>query len=142
MPVIKIYTDGSCWHEDRLGGWGAVLYIGPITIELSGPKSDTTSNRMEATAVLRALKAVKTPSKIRLFTDSEYVVKGIETNGWHSKDPENILNFDIWKKMRPLLHHHTVKVQWVKGHSGVEGNCRADYLAGQARKALVARRNR
>jgi len=140
MPVIRIYSDGSCYHKDQIGGWGAVLYIGPVTIELSGPKANTTSNRMETTAVLRALSAIKTPSKIRLFTDSEYVVRGITTYGWSAKDPESISNFDLWKKMRPLLYHHKVKVQWVKGHSGVEGNERADKLAGEARKALLKRK--
>lgn len=139
---IDIWTDGSCYYKDRIGGWGAVIIVGGskgIKIELSGSKSNTTSNRMELTAVLMALKSIKTASHITVYSDSMYVVKGIHARGWF-REINTPKNADLWKKMNRLLNIHYVIPEWVKGHAGIEGNERADKLAGDARKRLLKRR--
>lgn len=139
MPnqTVTIYTDGACSGNPGPGGWGAVLVSGEHEKELFGGEPHTTNNRMELTAVIEALAALKKPCTVQLVTDSKYVVDAIEKgwavkwrkNGWMRNNKEKALNPDLWQKLLELLEIHRVTFQWVKGHAGHPYNERCDALA-------------
>jgi ribonuclease HI len=145
MSLVEIYTDGACRGNPGPGGWGALLSSGEREKELSGAEALTTNNRMELTAVIRALEALKRPSEVRIFTDSEYVRRGItewvkswKTRGWRTADRKPVKNQDLWERLDELAAAHKIEWRWVKGHSGVPGNERVDRLANQAIDAMQA----
>lgn len=139
MSLVEIYTDGACRGNPGPGGWAALLTSGEHEKELSGAETLTTNNRMELTAVIRALEALKRPSELRVFTDSEYVRRGItewvkswKARGWKTADRKPVKNQDLWERLDALAAGHTIEWRWVKGHSGVPGNERVDRLANEA----------
>jgi ribonuclease HI len=141
--VIEIYTDGACRGNPGPGGWAAVLSSGAHEKELSGAEALTTNNRMELTAVIRALEALKRPVRARLYTDSEYVRRGIrewlpgwKARGWRTADRKPVKNQDLWLRLDELSAGHEIEWHWVPGHAGVPGNERADRLANAAIDAL------
>ena len=145
MSLVEIYTDGACRGNPGPGGWGALLSSGVREKELSGAEALTTNNRMELTAVIRALEALKRPSEVRIFTDSEYVRRGItewvknwKTRGWRTADRKPVKNQDLWERLDELAAPHKIEWRWVRGHSGVPGNERVDRLANQAIDAMQA----
>jgi ribonuclease HI len=134
--VVRIYTDGACKGNPGPGGWGALLRSGTHERELYGGDPATTNNRMELTAVIRALEALKRPSKVEVYTDSEYVMKGItewlaawKRRGWKTADRKPVKNADLWRELEELVHKHEVRWHWVRGHAGHPENERADALA-------------
>ncbi len=136
MSVIEIYTDGACRGNPGPGGWGAVLRSGKHEKELYGGEPETTNNRMEMTAVVNALTALKHPSNVTLTTDSQYVRKGItewihnwKKNGWKTAAKKDVKNADLWQQIDALSSMHTIRWEWVKGHSGHPENERVDELA-------------
>jgi len=136
MPVVEIFTDGACRGNPGPGGWGAVLRSGKHEKELYGGEGNTTNNRMEMTAVVNALQALKTSSDVTLTTDSQYVRKGImewignwKKNGWKTAAKKPVKNADLWQKIDVLAAQHTIRWEWVKGHSGHPENERVDALA-------------
>lgn len=136
---MEIYTDGACRGNPGPGGWGALLSYGEHQKELSGAEALTTNNRMELTAVIRALEALKRPSELRIFTDSEYVRRGItewvkswKARGWKTADRKPVKNQDLWERLDELVIPHKIEWRWVKGHSGIPGNERVDRLANEA----------
>lgn len=137
MKKIEIYTDGACSGNPGKGGWGAVLVYGKAEKELCGGAAETTNNRMELTAVIEALSALKEPCEVTLTTDSKYVCDAInkkwvyswKNNGWKKADKKPALNVDLWEKLLHLLEKHKVKFVWVKGHNGHSYNERCDTLA-------------
>ena len=137
MKRIEIYTDGACRGNPGAGGWGAILRYGSYVKELSGGEPDTTNNRMELTAVIKALEALKEPCDVTLTTDSQYVVNAIERgsienwkkNGWRNNKRQEVANVDLWEMIIALTNIHKVKFLWVKGHNGHPENERCDYLA-------------
>lgn len=144
MSAVEIYTDGACRGNPGPGGWGAVLSMNGHERELSGAESPTTNNRMELTAVIRALEALKRPVKARLYTDSEYVRKGItewvagwKVKGWKTAARKPVKNQDLWEQLDALVAKHDIEWHWVKGHSGVPGNERCDALANRAIDAML-----
>jgi ribonuclease HI len=133
---VEIYTDGACKGNPGPGGWGAVLRAGAHVKELHGGEAGTTNNRMELTAVIRALESLKRPCAVRLHTDSQYVQKGItewihswKLRGWRTADKKAVKNADLWRQLDELAGRHQIKWIWVKGHAGDPGNERADELA-------------
>ena len=137
MKEIKIYTDGACLGNPGPGGWGAVLEYGEHKKELSGGEKDTTNNKMELTAVIKALSALKEPCKVTLTTDSKYVCDSVtkgwvyswQKNNWRKADKKPALNIELWEQLLPLLQTHQVEFVWVKGHAGHPQNERCDALA-------------
>ena len=134
--VIDIFTDGACRGNPGPGGWGAILRLGTVEKELWGGEPATTNNRMEMTAVIRALEALKRPLRVRLHTDSQYVVKGISEwihgwrrNGWKTSDKKPVKNADLWQEIDRLNNDHRIDWIWVRGHAGHAENERADALA-------------
>jgi len=130
--VIEIFTDGACSGNPGPGGWGALLQWNGHEKEISGPEDNTTNNRMEMMAVIKALETLKKPSTVKLYTDSTYVQKGVDEwmAGWKAKNwPKKIKNQDLWKRIDSLVQTHNVTIIWVKGHAGHPGNERADELA-------------
>ncbi len=134
-PVV-IYTDGACKGNPGPGGWGALLTRGAVEKELFGGEALTTNNRMELTAVIEALTALKQPSHVAVYTDSQYVRQGIMTwihnwkkNGWKTSDRKPVKNADLWQALDKLAASHKVAWHWVKGHADNPGNLRADALA-------------
>ena len=134
--VVEIFTDGACKGNPGLGGWGALLRFGDMEKELYGGAQATTNNRMELTAVIRALESLKCRSVVKLHTDSQYVQKGIsewiinwKKRGWKTADKKPVKNEDLWRELDVLAAQHDVDWIWVKGHAGHEGNERADQLA-------------
>ncbi|MFC6286279.1 ribonuclease HI [Nocardioides sp. GCM10027113] len=135
-PVV-VHTDGACVPNPGPGGWGAVLRQGSHTLEIrGGDPGTTTNNRMELTAPIRALEALKRPSVVHIHTDSTYVRNGItkwvagwSRNGWKTSAKEPVKNVDLWQRLVELSAGHTVEWFWVKGHAGDEFNERADRLA-------------
>lgn len=139
MSVVTIYTDGACRGNPGPGGWGAVLAWGEHENELRGAEPLTTNNRMELTAAIRALAAMKRPAKIRLYTDSQYVRKGItewldqwKRRDWRTADRKPVRNIDLWQALEREIERHEIEWHWVRGHAGVPGNERADRLANEA----------
>ena len=137
MKYVEIFTDGACSGNPGPGGWGAVLRYNGREKELSGGERDTTNNRMELTAVIKALECLKEPCKVTLTTDSKYVSDGIgkgwavswQQNGWRKADKKPALNPDLWEQLLNLLKIHDVTINWVKGHAGHPENERCDELA-------------
>lgn len=136
---VDIYTDGACSGNPGPGGWGSVLLWGDHRKELSGGESETTNNRMEMMAVIKALDVLKKPCDIKLFTDSVYVMKGVtewmpqwKKRNWRTASKQAVKNVDLWQKLEAGLQAHKVDWIWVKGHSGVPENERADELARMA----------
>jgi ribonuclease HI len=134
--VVEIYSDGACRGNPGPGGWGALLRSRGTEKELWGGEADTTNNRMELTAVIRALEALKRPSRVRLYTDSQYVQKGIsqwirqwKRRGWRTADRKPVKNIDLWQRLDELAAVHEVEWHWVRGHAGHVENERADRLA-------------
>ena len=134
--TVDIFTDGACKGNPGPGGWGAVLRFGAHVKELHGGEAGTTNNRMELTAVIRALEALTRPCHVRLHTDSQYVQKGItqwihdwKRRGWRTVDKKPVKNADLWKRLDELALPHQIEWIWVKGHAGHAGNERADALA-------------
>ena len=134
---VEIFTDGACSGNPGPGGWGVVLRFGPHEKELSGGEANTTNNRMELTAAIEGLSALKESCNVLLVTDSKYVADGImqgwaeswRKNGWRKADKKPALNPDLWGKLLDLLEKHTVNIKWVKGHAGHPENERCDQLA-------------
>ena len=144
--MIEIYTDGACRGNPGPGGWGALLKMGKHQKELKGAEASTTNNRMELTAVIRALEALKRPVQARVYTDSEYVRRGIsewlpawKARGWRTADRQPVKNQDLWQRLDELSASHDLEWRWVPGHAGVPGNERADRLANEAIDALRPR---
>ena len=138
MRSVKAYTDGACSGNPGPGGWGVVLQFGDHERELMGGEKDTTNNRMELTAAIEALKALKEPCHIALTTDSTYVKDGItkwlsnwKRNGWKTAAKKPVKNQDLWQQLEHWAAQHTVEWLWVKGHSGHAENERADTLANE-----------
>ena len=143
MRSVRAYTDGACSGNPGPGGWGVVLQFGDYERELKGGESDTTNNRMELTAAIEALKALKEPCHIALTTDSTYVKDGItkwlsnwKRNGWKTAAKKPVKNQDLWQQLEDCVAQHTVEWLWVKGHSGHPENERADTLANEGMSAL------
>jgi ribonuclease HI len=144
VNVVEIYTDGACRGNPGPGGWAALLSFGEREKEIAGAEEHTTNNRMELTAVIRALEALKRPVEARVFTDSEYVRRGItewvpswKVRGWKTADRKPVKNQDLWEELDRLAALHKIEWRWVKGHSGIPGNERVDRLANQAIDALT-----
>ena len=139
MP-IDIHTDGSCLGNPGPGGYGVVLLCGPHRKELHGGFARTTNNRMEILAAIKGLEALKTPCKVRLHSDSQYLVKAMtqgwasrwQANGWKRNRHDKAVNPDLWGRLLTLCETHEVQFVWVKGHAGHRENERCDVLAGQA----------
>ena len=136
---VTIYTDGACRGNPGIGGWGAVLSSGDHEKELKGSETATTNNRMELTAAIEALAALKRPCVVALYTDSQYVRKGItewlpqwKARGWKTADRKPVKNVDLWLALEQQIERHQVDWHWVKGHAGDPGNERADRLANDA----------
>ena len=137
MKFVEIFTDGACSGNPGKGGWGAILRYEGREKELCGGEMETTNNRMELTAVIRSLEALKEPCHVRLTSDSKYVIDAIikgwvygwKRNGWRKADKKPALNVDLWELLLPLLERHQVDFVWVKGHQGHPENERCDKLA-------------
>lgn len=138
--LVEIYSDGACRGNPGPGGWGAILRLKgagrSAEKELWGGEAETTNNRMELMAVIRALEALKRPSRVRLYTDSQYVQKGISSwihqwkrRGWRTADRKPVKNVDLWLRLDELAAQHEVEWRWVRGHAGHPENERADQLA-------------
>jgi ribonuclease HI len=134
--VVTIYTDGACKGNPGPGGWGAWLRSGEHEKELWGGESLTTNNRMELTAVIEALRAVRRREPVTVHTDSQYVQRGVtewlqswKARGWKTADRKPVKNVDLWQQLDELLVGHDIRWRWVRGHSGHDGNERADALA-------------
>jgi len=142
--AIHIFTDGACKGNPGPGGWGALLRCNGEERELFGGEASTTNNRMELTAVIEALNALKRPCEVVLHTDSQYVMKGItewingwKARGWRTAAKEPVKNVDLWKKLDEAVRSHDIDWIWVKGHAGHEGNERADALANKGVESIA-----
>ena len=137
MKTVTLYTDGACSGNPGPGGWGAILEFNGTEKELSGGESRTTNNRMELTAVIEGLKALKEPCIVELYSDSKYVIDALEKGwavgwqkrGWKKADKTPALNPDLWETLLKLCQLHQVRTHWVKGHADNEKNNRCDELA-------------
>jgi len=136
MKTVIIYTDGACRGNPGPGGWGVLIEYGELSKQLYGGDVSTTNNKMELTAAIMALKEIKEPCEIILYTDSKYVLQGIEEwihnwkkRGWRGANLKPVKNIDLWKELDELRDKHNIKWNWVKGHSGDPGNETADMLA-------------
>jgi ribonuclease HI len=144
LDKVSIYTDGACRGNPGPGGWGAILRHGEHEKELSGAEADTTNNRMELMAAIRALESLKRPCDVTLTTDSQYVRLGItewmakwKRNGWKTAARQPVKNQDLWQRLDEAAGRHKVHWKWIKGHSGHPENERADELANQAIDAMA-----
>lgn len=145
MKTVTIYTDGACSGNPGPGGWGVILEYRGREKELSGAEPETTNNRMELTAVIRALECLKEPCVVELWSDSKYVIdalslgwaKGWQARGWKKPDRKPALNPDLWERLLALTARHEMRYHWVKGHDENEKNNRCDVLAVAAREAIV-----
>jgi ribonuclease HI len=136
MKSIVIHSDGGCHGNPGPGGWAAVLAYGPHSREISGGEAATTNNRMELTAAIRALNALKEPCRVEFFTDSEYLRKGItgwlagwKANGWRTRQKQPVKNEDLWRELDAAAARHVITWKWLKGHAGHAGNERCDELS-------------
>jgi ribonuclease HI len=139
MSAVEIYTDGACRGNPGPGGWGAILRSGDREKELKGAEALTTNNRMELTAAIQALAALNRACNVVLYTDSQYVRKGIlewmpqwKLRDWRTADKKLVKNVDLWQALEREIGRHKIEWHWVKGHAGVPGNERADQLANEA----------
>ena len=145
MTAIEIFTDGACSGNPGAGGWGVILRCGETEKELSGGEAQTTNNRMELTAVIEALKALKRECEITLYTDSRYVMDGVnewmpnwKKNDWKTTNKKStVKNLELWQELDSLLPKHKIKWVWVKGHNGHPENERVDKLARDAAKSFL-----
>ncbi|MBR2033770.1 MAG: ribonuclease HI [Alphaproteobacteria bacterium] len=145
MPAVEIYTDGACSGNPGAGGWGVILRYGKIEKELSGGEFQTTNNRMELQAVIEALKALKKECEITLYTDSKYVMDGVnewmpnwKRNGWKTTNKKSpVKNIELWQELDVLLVKHKIKWVWVKGHNDHPENERVDKLAREQAKQHI-----
>ena len=142
-PFVEIYTDGACRGNPGPGGWAALLRRGADEKEIQGAEPETTNNRMELTAVIRALEALRRPVRVRLYTDSEYVRRGItewlpewKGRGWRTAARKPVKNQDLWERLDELAAPHRIEWHWVPGHAGVPDNERVDRLANAAIESL------
>ena len=142
--AVEIFTDGACKGNPGVGGWGALLQIRGKYLELCGGEPHTTNNRMELTGAIRALEALKRPSRVILHTDSKYVQQGIsewihnwKQRGWKTAAKKPVMNEDLWRRLDELAAKHQVQWVWVKGHAGHNGNERADVLANRGVEELL-----
>jgi ribonuclease HI len=142
--VVDVYADGACRGNPGRGGWGVTLQVGSSVKELYGGEALTTNNRMELTAVIRALEALQRPATVRIHTDSQYVQKGItawihnwKRRGWRTADKTPVKNDDLWRRLDELASIHRIEWIWVRGHAGNVGNERADRLANMGIDALI-----
>ncbi|MCM8596831.1 ribonuclease HI [Accumulibacter sp.] len=148
-PTVTIYADGGCRGNPGPGGWGVLLQAGDHEKELWGGEDATTNNRMELTAAIRALEALRRPATVDLHTDSQYLQKGISLwikqwrrNGWRTANREPVKNADLWQRLDELAARHEIRWHWVRGHSGNPGNERADRLANRGLDELLRDRHR
>ena len=148
MKEVELYTDGSCSGNPGPGGWGAILRFRGLEKELSGGERETTNNRMELTAAIRGLEALKEPCRVALYTDSQYIANAINQHwlvnwkkrGWKKADKSPVLNRELWEALDAQLSRHDVTFHWVKGHADNAYNNRCDALAlAQTRKMQSAR---
>jgi ribonuclease HI len=137
--VVEAYTDGACRNNPGPGGWGVLLRAAGRERELSGREAATTNNRMELTAVIRALEALAPGARVRVYTDSQYVQKGISAwihdwkrRGWRTAEKKPVKNQDLWMRLDEVARGHEVEWHWVRGHAGHPENERADALANRA----------
>ncbi|MFN0131568.1 MAG: ribonuclease HI [Phycisphaerales bacterium] len=146
LPLIELFTDGACSGNPGPGGWAYILRhpASGKSVEGSGAEVMTTNNRMELMGAIEGLSAIKRPSRVELFADSQYVVKGLDSwlkawksRGWRTADKRPVLNLDLWKRLDELSALHTVRTHWVRGHNEYPENERCDELAVAAREALV-----
>ena len=137
MKQVTIYTDGACSGNPGPGGWGAILRYRNIERAISGGEAETTNNRMELTAVLRAFSLLKEPCEVTLCSDSKYVMDGLSKgwaeswrrNGWRKSDKKPALNADLWQQLLEAVQPHEIHYQWIKGHAGHPENERCDAMA-------------
>ena len=142
MKTVTLYTDGACSGNPGPGGWGAILEFNGIEKELSGGEKETTNNRMELTAVIEGLKALKESCIVELYSDSKYVIDALskgwavswQAKGWRKADKKPALNPDLWEELLMLTAKHEMRYHWVKGHAENEKNNRCDALAVEAAK--------
>ena len=145
MKTVEIFTDGACKGNPGPGGWGVLLRMGSHEKEMAGAEKQTTNNRMEMTAAIRALEALREPCEVLLHTDSKYVIDGItkwihgwKKKGWKNAAKKPVVNEDLWRQLDALRGKHQVTWHWVKGHSGHAENERVDQLASDAAEAIAA----
>ena len=137
LKHVDIFTDGACSGNPGPGGWGSILRYGAFEKEISGGSAQTTNNRMEVTAVIEALRLLKEPCSVTLYTDSQYVVNGVtkgwaeswRANGWRKADKKPALNPELWETLLELLETHEVEFVWLRGHAGHPENERCDQMA-------------
>jgi ribonuclease HI len=136
LSEVDVFTDGACRGNPGPGGWAAILRYRATEKELSGFAPDTTNNRMEMTAAIEGLEALKRPCRVRLYSDSQYLrdgitkwIEGWKRRGWRTADKQPVKNIDLWKRLDAAAARHTVSWIWVRGHSGHPENERADALA-------------
>ena len=137
MKEVTLYTDGACSGNPGPGGWGAILIYKDIRKEMSGGDKETTNNKMELTAAIEGLSALKEPCKVQLYSDSKYLIDGItkgwargwKAKGWKKSDGKPALNVDLWERVLELDEYHEIEYIWVKGHAGNPNNERCDRLA-------------
>ena len=146
LQLVSIFTDGACKGNPGPGGWGALLRMGGTEKELSGGEALTTNNRMELTAAIRGLQALKRPCRVLLTTDSRYVMDGLTKwihgwlkNGWKTADKKPVKNADLWQELLAAAAPHRVEWKWVKGHAGHDENERVDQLASAEAMKFVRR---
>ncbi|KQN25341.1 ribonuclease HI [Sphingomonas sp. Leaf33] len=144
LPFVEIATDGACKGNPGPGGWGALLRFGAKEKEMSGAENPTTNNRMELMAAIRALSALKQPCRVKLSTDSRYVMDGLtkwihgwQRNGWKTADRKPVKNAELWQALLAAAQPHRIEWTWVKGHTGHPDNERVDKLASDAAKAAA-----
>ena len=148
MKTVTLYTDGACSGNPGPGGWGAILEYKGVEKEFSGGEDQTTNNRMELTAVIEGLKRLKEPCIVELYSDSKYVIDGLEkgwakswqSRGWKKADKKPALNPDLWEQLLALTDIHTMHYHWVKGHADNPKNNRCDQLAVEEWKKIQAMR--
>jgi ribonuclease HI len=145
VTSVEIHTDGACRGNPGPGGWGAVLRAGTSEKELWGGEMATTNNRMELTAAIRALEALRKPCRVRAYTDSQYLRRGIsewledwKRRGWRTADRKPVKNVDLWQRLDELAARHDVRWHWVRGHAGDADNERADRLANRGLDEMLA----
>lgn len=136
---VLLFTDGACSGNPGPGGWGVLLRYGNHEKELSGSEAETTNNRMEMLAVIHGLEALKRSVSVRIYTDSQYVMKGVtewlaqwKQRGWKTANRQPVKNVDLWQRLETAMQPHRIQWQWVRGHSGVVDNERVDALARSA----------
>jgi ribonuclease HI len=146
---VVIHTDGACSGNPGPGGWGAILEFDGVEKEISGGAPDTTNNRMELTAAIEALSALKRPCAVELHTDSEYLRNGItqwingwKRNGWKTRERKPVKNADLWQALDALVQTHKVEWHWVRGHAGHDINERADELARKGMAPFLKRKRK